>query len=52
MGKCACGEVDNFKYYDGCLGYEAIVCRKCGRYSDHNAEYKADDWSMEFVNLK
>jgi DNA-directed RNA polymerase subunit M/transcription elongation factor TFIIS len=22
------------KFYDGCCGYEAIVCTKCGYYTD------------------
>jgi len=27
--KCKCG--GTYKWYDGCLGYESLVCDKCGR---------------------
>jgi len=25
-----CGDTGRWKYYDGCLGYESLVCAKCG----------------------
>lgn len=25
----------SLKFYDGCLGYEAIYCPKCGWFTDH-----------------
>lgn len=48
---CTCGNTDprKAKYYDGALGYEAIVCTVCGRYSDHTGEHPADDWSKTFI---
>lgn len=33
---------DNFKYYHGCLGYEAYVCRKCGTIYDHKGMHKPE----------
>ena len=27
------------EYYDGALGYEALVCNKCGAHYTHNAIY-------------
>lgn len=56
--KCEnCGNTDARKtyLYDGCLGYEALVCRVCGEYDDHNnggTHYRADDWSKQFVENK
>ena len=49
---CKCGNTDpsKAKHYDGCLGYEAIVCKCCGRYYD-TEEHEADDWSRNFVNI-
>jgi len=51
---CPCGanKPADGKEYDGCLGYEAVVCRRCGRYWDHSGEYPADEWSRAFVELK
>lgn len=34
------------KYYDGAVGYEAIICTKCGAYSDHNGEHEIDEFSF------
>jgi hypothetical protein len=50
---CSCGNTDpsKAKYYDGSLGYEAIVCKCCGRYYDHTGEHEPDDWSKNFVNI-
>ena len=50
---CTCGNTDpsKAKYYDGCLGYEAIVCKCCGKYYDHTGEHEPDDWSKDFVNI-
>lgn len=30
--KCDCGK--ELEFYEGALGYEAFVCRKCGFFSD------------------
>ncbi len=48
---CSCGNNDPKKahYYDGCLGYEALVCKVCGKYSDHNGEHEPDHWSEQFI---
>jgi hypothetical protein len=56
---CSCGNTDpkKAKFYDGALGYEAIVCKCCGRYSDFDNDGKErinepDDWSKNFVGIK
>jgi len=48
---CICGNKDPRKAvaYDGCLGYEAIICSCCGRYSDYNGLHEADEWSKEQI---
>ena len=45
---CKCGNKDPKKVYeyDGCLGYEALICHCCGRYYDHFGEHEPDSWSM------
>jgi hypothetical protein len=40
---------ESMKPYDGSLGYEALVCRACGKYFDHNGEHPADEWSTNFL---
>jgi hypothetical protein len=49
---CRCGNTDpgKAKAYDGCLGYEALVCTVCGRYYDNAGEHPADDWSKVYIN--
>ena len=49
---CKCGNKDpkQFVEYDGCLGYEAIICKQCGRYCDIYKEYEADDFSKQFIS--
>jgi hypothetical protein len=55
---CPCGNT-NPKHtleYDGMLGYEAVVCTVCGRYSDFDLEGKErqnepDDWSKKFIKI-
>ena len=37
--KCVCG--GNLKYYDGALGYEAMVCQKCG---EHWSDVSEEDF--------
>ena len=48
---CSCGNTDTSKakYYHGLLGYEALICTICGRYSDHTAEHAPDDWSKTYI---
>ena len=51
--KCeCCGNNDPKKayYYDGCLGYEAIVCQCCGTYYDHYGVHDLDEFSLNYVN--
>lgn len=50
---CKCGNTDpkQFIEYDGSLGYEAIICSKCGRYFDHMGEYEPDEWSLEMISI-
>ena len=49
--KCLCGNVDINKFYEyeGCLGYEAVICKVCGRYSDYYGEYEATEFSKQFI---
>jgi RNA polymerase sigma factor (sigma-70 family) len=39
---CPCGNKDDFEFYDGLLGYEAVICTKCGRYADHTGIHDED----------
>jgi hypothetical protein len=55
---CTCGNVDpkKAKFYDGSLGYEAIVCKVCGTTYDFDNDGKPrvnppDEWSLKFVGL-
>ena len=55
---CSCGNTNpkKAKEYDGMLGYEAIVCKVCGKYYDldengKGRENKPDDWSRQLVGL-
>jgi hypothetical protein len=54
--KCNCGNTDpkKAKFYDGSLGYEAIVCTVCGAYYDHDENGKGrynvpDDWGKKYI---
>ena len=51
--KCSCGNTDpkKAKHYDGMLGYEAIICTDCGKYSDHQGEHEADEFSKSYVGI-
>jgi len=51
--RCKCGNTDpnKSKHYEGSLGYGAVVCKTCGRYSDHTGSFEADNWSKEFVGI-
>lgn len=48
---CTCGNTDpsKAKHYDGALGYMAIICTSCGRYSDHEGEHPKDKFSMQYL---
>jgi len=49
--QCDCGNGDPRQTieYDGALGYEAVICKKCCSYSDQSGAHKADDWSKSMV---
>ncbi len=32
------------KFYDGALGYEALICNKCGYYEDHTSKGQDDSF--------
>jgi|ERR1035437_8611018 hypothetical protein len=51
---CSCGNTDpqKAKAYEGLLGYEALVCKVCGRFSDYQGEHEAGDWSRQLVGLQ
>jgi len=48
---CECSNADGskFKFYDGALGFEAIVCTICARFDDHTGSHEADEWSKQFI---
>lgn len=48
---CTCGNTDpkKAKAYEGCLGYQALICTCCGRYYDHIGKHDADKFSKSFV---
>lgn len=48
---CSCGNTDPQKAYayDGCLGYEALVCTVCGKYYDYTGEHPVDKWSEHYI---
>ena len=48
---CKCGNTDpqKVKEYHGWVGYEALICRCCGRYSDHQGSSEPDEFSKQFV---
>jgi hypothetical protein len=48
---CDNKDVSEFKHYNGLLGYEAYVCKKCGAYFDQYDSYPADKWSRDLVGL-
>ena len=50
---CECGNNDPGKAleYEGSLGYEAIVWKVCGSYSDFTGAHHADSWRLEFAGL-
>lgn len=49
---CDCGNEDtkDFHEYYGYLGYEAVICRKCGKYYDHEGKHNVDQFSIRFLN--
>jgi len=39
---CGNDQVSGYKEYNGLLGYEAIICKKCGFIYDHNGAHEPD----------
>jgi hypothetical protein len=39
---CGADQSSDFKYYDGCLGYDAIICQKCGFIYDASGAHEPD----------
>ena len=41
---CPCGNKDTkqAKEYDGLLGYEAVICKKCGRIHDESGIHEPE----------
>jgi hypothetical protein len=37
------------QFYEGVLGYEAIICTECGAFSDHLGFFPANQWSLEMI---
>jgi hypothetical protein len=54
--KCPCGNTDikQAKEYDGMLGYDAVICKKCGRIHDENGihERETDKKSIMYIKIK
>ena len=40
---CGASEVSDFREYDGCLGYEAIICKICGYIYDQNGAHAPEE---------
>lgn len=51
--ECKCGNNDpqKTKFYEGTLGFDAIVCTECARYHSYTGQHDADSWSRQFVGL-
>jgi hypothetical protein len=51
---CKCGNNDprKTKEYDGALGYEAVICLKCGRYYDHEGIHEAETDKNNVLYIK
>ena len=44
---CGANKVSDFKEYDGCLGYEAIICKRCGYIYDQNGMHSPEEDNIE-----
>jgi len=40
---CGADKPSDFKEYDGMLGYEAIICKKCGWLYDESGAYPPEE---------
>jgi len=41
---CGADKISDFKEYDGMLGYEAIVCKKCNWVYDETGAHSPKEW--------
>jgi len=48
---CGTTETSDAHEYDGIGAYEAVICKKCGAYSDEYGHFQAEKWSREQVGL-
>ena len=49
---CGTNKPTHAKFYDGALGYAAIICTQCGASHDQSGMTTADEFSLRFVGLK
>ena len=48
---CGADKVEDFKEYNGMLGYEAIICRKCGFIYDQSGIHEPDTDPMSVMHI-
>jgi len=48
---CSCGNTATNRVveYEGALGYEALICKVCGRYFDNEGEHEPDEFSSREI---
>ena len=49
---CGASKVSDFREYDGCLGYEAIICNRCGFIYDHAGIHPPEDTEVKGKRLQ
>ena len=51
---CSCGNTDPDRtyFYDGALGYEALICTCCGIYYDNEGSHEPDEFSLQYQHIK
>lgn len=49
--KCGANSADDAIHYDGHVGYEAVICKKCGHYYDHEGVHEPDDFSLSIAGI-
>lgn len=48
---CGASKISDFREYDGCLGYEAIICKKCGYIYDHSGAHAPDEEEIKIGDI-
>lgn len=48
---CGANKVSDFREYDGLLGYEAIICKKCAYIYDHSGTYAPDEKEIKIGGI-